>query len=371
MLCATLWGQWLRWRREQTWLWFDDSNLECLQADRASQAQTATTLMNLGVPLEEINRVLDMGLDLSNNPYAKTIWMSRGFIPAELASTGFSEAMPPATGDEIKTIVREAIAEESARRKAIAKSEDKPRIPAKLFDEKEFFRDLEEILGPVYDDAVLAGIKQLEAEGMAIGFDPDESAAFQKFFKTKWNKVKTIPKRFQRHMKRTIGTQIGNGRTVAEIAKELEERFPISEKGWSMTIARTEVGDVIDGTRYLAMEAEEIPYHVWASSHDAAVRDGHDERDWAKDWAKIGEQFQNGLKYPHDPSGEPGNIICCRCVTFPLMEKPGKAKVSGPDEWEKRVKPGIVKLERRVYRALLPVYDKLMVKIIAALKAAN
>jgi hypothetical protein len=36
---------------------------------------------------------------------------------------------------------------------------------------------------------------------------------------------------------------------------------------------------------------------------------------------EIGQPFANGLRWPHDPGGDPSEVINCRCITLPIFEE--------------------------------------------------
>ena len=86
------------------------------------------------------------------------------------------------------------------------------------------------------------------------------------------------------------------------------------------TIARTEIGGVINDSRMESFKEVGYKKHSWLSAQDGSVRQPpEDEFDHSIDGeiAVIGEKFSNGLRYPNDPEGDAGNVINCRCLTLP------------------------------------------------------
>lgn len=94
-------------------------------------------------------------------------------------------------------------------------------------------------------------------------------------------------------------------------------------------IARTES---IGAANYAALEAAEISGYVmvkeWISAHDKRTR-SHNKGDLYDHVEKDGERiplraefiFNEGddkLQFPGDPTGEPGNVINCRCTIAPI-----------------------------------------------------
>lgn len=84
---------------------------------------------------------------------------------------------------------------------------------------------------------------------------------------------------------------------------------------WAETIARTEVGRVVNETALDAAVRAGMTTKEWLSSRDARVRASHREADGQD--REIGETFLVGgfpMRYPHDPLGPPHEVINCRCV---------------------------------------------------------
>jgi uncharacterized protein with gpF-like domain len=50
---------------------------------------------------------------------------------------------------------------------------------------------------------------------------------------------------------------------------------------------------------------------MWLSMRDEKVRDSHRAIDG--EVRNLGEQFSNGLLFPHDPNGPADEVVNCRC----------------------------------------------------------
>lgn len=92
------------------------------------------------------------------------------------------------------------------------------------------------------------------------------------------------------------------------------------------TIARTEVGTAYNVSRYAEMKGQGFKLHQWQTAGDEVVRTPPEsEFDHAichDQVVKVGEgRFSCGLFYPMEQSGEPGNVINCRCETIPVVEE--------------------------------------------------
>lgn len=101
-------------------------------------------------------------------------------------------------------------------------------------------------------------------------------------------------------------------------------------------IARTEVISASNYGAYEAIvQADVGGQKEWIATRDNRTRETH----WNLDGEAVGinEKFSNGLEYPGDPSGEPGEIINCRCTIGWLDEgeepsqQPGMENEPYPD----------------------------------------
>jgi hypothetical protein len=65
------------------------------------------------------------------------------------------------------------------------------------------------------------------------------------------------------------------------------------------------------------LKAKQVKFR-WNTSQDDRVRDSHAEIEGQV--RALGEEFDNGLLYPGDPSGPPEEIINCRCWRTPEID---------------------------------------------------
>jgi len=88
-------------------------------------------------------------------------------------------------------------------------------------------------------------------------------------------------------------------------------------------IARTEAEAAAGFARYEAFTQIGVERHRWVNAADNFVRESHkDEAEGGVggEVRDVGEPFSNGLYYPGDPSGAPGEVINCRCLAEPMVE---------------------------------------------------
>jgi HK97 family phage portal protein len=82
----------------------------------------------------------------------------------------------------------------------------------------------------------------------------------------------------------------------------------------SLAIAENEALGAASQGRAEAMKQLGVEYNGWATSGDERVRETHEAQDGYI--VPTGKEFPNGCKYPHDPDGDPGETINCRCVLY-------------------------------------------------------
>jgi len=110
---------------------------------------------------------------------------------------------------------------------------------------------------------------------------------------------------------------LAQNETVGELRDRIRDVFNVAGSR-ATTIARTETGIGVNGTRFAAFKAEGVQRHRWSTAGDAEVRESH--RAIHGEVRAIGEAFSNGLLYPNDPGGNPSDVINCRCVTVPEVD---------------------------------------------------
>jgi SPP1 gp7 family putative phage head morphogenesis protein len=101
---------------------------------------------------------------------------------------------------------------------------------------------------------------------------------------------------------------------VAELAKEIQERFEVSDSRAAL-IARDQVLKLNGQATELQHQEAGIERYTWSTSRDERVRDGHEHLE--------GKEFD----YAHPPvvderSGRranPGQDFQCRCVALPIL----------------------------------------------------
>lgn len=181
----------------------------------------------------------------------------------------------------------------------------------KVFEAEE--KRLITLFTPLYTIAMKTGYTMLQEEVSGELEFPEEDRNFQTYLE---NRLKFIPKRIIRTMKKMVLASIGSDKKPAP---EVQGRLRIVYNSISsrcLTIARTESANIISGARVLAMVMSGFNYHQWVSF--TKTRDGHSSLDGKI--VKIGKSFKPEvtLRFPGDMMAPAGEVIGCRCFTIPI-----------------------------------------------------
>jgi len=156
---------------------------------------------------------------------------------------------------------------------------------------------------------------------MAGAFDIWDTRAPEMLqYRVNQGSLSSIDKTIQDDLRKKLGDAIERGSSVQEAADDV--RLVWNKAGnRAPTIARTEIAGAIEDSRIASFKEEGFTKHEWLSARDELVRTTPFNHAIDGEVQRIGEAFSNGLVYPHDPAGEAGNVINCRCDTLPLFEE--------------------------------------------------
>lgn len=107
-----------------------------------------------------------------------------------------------------------------------------------------------------------------------------------------------------------------DGLSILNTAKLITEKFEEMERWRAVRIARTEIVSASNRGAIIGAESTGLDYDkVWITQIDGRERDAHAEAD-DKRVGKNEDFYVGGefLEMPGDPTGEPENIINCRCA---------------------------------------------------------
>lgn len=93
------------------------------------------------------------------------------------------------------------------------------------------------------------------------------------------------------------------------------------------------------GNQLAAEEAEEMGLKVmkeWVAAIDDRTRESHEALNGVR--VPVDQPFPNGLMYPGDPHGAPGEVYNCRCTMITVVEgmEVKQQPVKGFDKWQKQ-----------------------------------
>jgi HK97 family phage portal protein len=215
-----------------------------------------------------------------------------------------------------------------------SKSNKKDYVRELVVNPKVFLFDLSKSQTRILKEFTPEARRQMERElrkmksdyGDAIEWNVTEPKVAQ-FVKRRAKKLKELKTlRFRRAKKaivKTVKVGMENNWTPQELAKELKETINDQVKttmGQALVVARTEIGSISGMSRFDAFKESGIEKHEWLSARDYdVVRLSPYNHQIDGQTRRVGEPFSNGLKYPLDPTGAPGNVINCRCTTMPKL----------------------------------------------------
>lgn len=112
------------------------------------------------------------------------------------------------------------------------------------------------------------------------------------------------------NLERTRGEE--QSETPEEMARRLDEASVALEKSDGERVVKTEAQIIYGSAQLRLLHFAGFKTVAWATMDDERVRDSHRLCE-AQGPVELGKPFQNGLRYPGDPSGPPEEIINCRC----------------------------------------------------------
>lgn len=113
-------------------------------------------------------------------------------------------------------------------------------------------------------------------------------------------------------MGKMIAKCIEDGLSVRQTASVIREYYDDRSYQMAMRVARTETASAAGYAQHQTALDLGFTKKQWISARDARTRDSHSQLDG--ETRGINERYSNGLMYPGDPSGAAGEVINCRCI---------------------------------------------------------
>lgn len=177
-------------------------------------------------------------------------------------------------------------------------------------------KQLVDELADPYRTAATAGVQQIAKATGGLKVFSAADPSLTDFLAKKAIRVVTINETLIESLRESLLQGTANGETTQELQERVRLGFGTSRAN-ALRIARTEAAQTVNGARDLAMRGEGIEKQEWISSRDPIVRDSHAIDGEVQ---ALGSSFSNGLKYPGDVDGPPGETINCRCTSAPVLE---------------------------------------------------
>ena len=347
LLQDTLYTQlFAHWRGGEVHPEFDISEIEELQEEFEAKVKTAKTLWEMGYPINEINRRLELGL--SDVPWGDSWWAPPTLMPMGEMKPQKSLPEPVTKGsdltEELENLsflsrfekeVYDPLEEEWKKKLSAYLYQQRKRVLSALgsvsrkqlltkdyidifFDEAGELRSLTELYEELYEKGIKAGVqrtaKELGLTGLA--YEPLREELLGEMNM----RISTIPPVVLRTIKNRLQKEITEGLVKGESINEIQDRvrkvYNMSQKN-ALRIARTEtVASVMSG-RMKVYEKAGVKKHMWLTAMDEHVRSSHARIHG--EIRTVGEKFSNGLRFPGDPLGSADEVINCRCVTRPVV----------------------------------------------------
>jgi SPP1 gp7 family putative phage head morphogenesis protein len=232
----------------------------------------------------------------------------------------------------VKHLREERLAPTAAEVKADATRKAKAMVND-FFDQGAFESELKSVVKGLYEEVIDTALTSTSVS-MGVDFDLAPRKAVTRLVTKRANQLADhVSSSTYNQLQRVMRDGIIDGKSIPDIASQVQSRLQGASTRRATTIARTEVISAYNGGVYET--ANELPRDVvagsmWIATLDERTRPAHADangqvQELGEDFIVDGEE----LKYPGDPDGDASNIINCRCTTAILT----------PEEMEGRSVP--------------------------------
>ena len=183
------------------------------------------------------------------------------------------------------------------------------------------FETISEYLAKSYEDGFIGTMYDLQGQGIPLIFPIDQKAVVDaiqndtKLSESLYTRLGHDITDLKKKITGEISRGLSSGQMYSEISRNIASwaRIP---KNNAMRITRTEAHRIqckaTADAQHKAKEKGADVLKQWDSTLDSRTRESHVAMDG--EVAELDDTFSNGLEYPGDPSGEPGEVINCRCA---------------------------------------------------------
>jgi len=332
-------------------VFFDYSNIDVLQDNMVDKSVLALNLQKLGRTSMEINDQLDMGWEETNDPRMNERFVESNLIPyseviiepetpAKSIDSNVINKILDDIDKEEKTSSRtrnyrnkynrlqRGVEKKMASKlggyfakqlgkvlalvketKGITKTNSTLLLASVmnlLNDEKSTLAD---IMAPLYTDATLIG-STLALDTVKSDI---EARVNPKIVADMTNKIGGINNHTYRLIRTQVRDSIAAGETTNDLVKRIQSVYKFNSSR-ARTIARTESGAVMNRSTDEEYKKLGVEKKQWIGG----TRPSHSKIDGQI--KNYNEPFDNGLMYPHDPSGPAGEVCNCKCCLAPVVD---------------------------------------------------
>lgn len=342
------------------WAAFDISSVECLREDYELKTTMAKTLADIGFPLNEINKKLDLGFP--ELPWGNTWFVKVGMVPVDSILNGdvdnsnnnndnnepeeSKEPKKPEKEDDdddkdankkidlsnrddalwSRFIARQIPIENIAisklkkifyeqRKKILQNISFKKKDILDFFDGEE--KELKKVLTLIYNMSSNIGLELLNEEIISDSLI-DSNEEIIKLINDRLNNISiNIINTIKNNLLKIINNSYDNNNIQENLIEEIKKYYnKVSSRIKNM--ARTEVNSIINGVRYIHMKNIGVTHSKWISKSKIG-RESHKLLNGKI--IKLGDSFSNKfiIRYPTDSNAPINEIIGCSCITVPII----------------------------------------------------
>lgn len=339
----------------------DDSKISAeVTAEQYQQkVDLAKKMWDMGVPLAEINRQIELGIHTDPYPWLEQGWLPWSVTRADvmgfptLDPTGDTQTVPSTTNpaDDSGAASFRTKAEGDVEKVRAARWRNHERAMSAL--ERKYIGDYRKFL-LWYRDKMLASLPG----GKAVKRDAapgDEEAArkaasqtegtIRLSIKSGWDsllaELEGMPafdssnpavrallmerevsiagatKTLADRMRATLAEGVDAGESVSQLADRIRSLIAEQYRGQATVIARNETAAAYSRARTEGMKQTGMSEGEWLTARDSRVRASHVQCDGQV--RKLGDPFPNGLTEPHQAGAPEEETIQCRCVLIPRV----------------------------------------------------
>lgn len=190
------------------------------------------------------------------------------------------------------------------------------------------FKTVSKYLNKCYEEAFIGTMFDLQGQGIPLCFPLDQEAMVRavqldsKISQGLYSRMGEDVSMLKKHITSEISRGISNGMSYEKVAQQIGFKMmgtydtPGGAYAKALRIARTEGHRIqcqsgMDAC-YKAKEKGADVVKQWDATLDSNTRETHSQVDG--EIRELDKRFSNGLMFPGDPSGGPGEVVNCRCA---------------------------------------------------------